>query len=93
MAQRAPRIHTDASEIGRLKHLQAQFEAEMVAELHLVTGKVITGTVPEPPNIQQFLDEEGNEGTNGLLRLDTGDAQVRLVWLDEVERVVRVGTF
>ena len=54
---------------------------------------IVTGTVPEPPNIQQFLDEDGNEGTNGLLRLDCGDAQVRLLWLDEVERVVRVGTF
>lgn len=93
MAQRAPRVHTDAREIGRFKQLQSQFDAEMVAELHLVSGEVVTGTVPEPPNIQQFLDEDGNEGTNGLLRLDCGDAQVRLLWLDEVERVVRVGTF
>jgi hypothetical protein len=92
MAQRAPRIHTDASEIERLKHLQSQFDAAMVVELHLVSGAVVTGTAPEPPNIQQFLDEEGNEGTNGLLRLDTGDGQIHLLWLDELERVVRVGT-
>ena len=93
MSQRAPRIHTDPDAIQRLKTLQLQLDAELLAELHMQDGQVIIGTVVERPNIQQFIDEEGNEGTNGLIRLDAGQEPVQLIWLDEVEHVVRIGSF
>lgn len=93
MSQRAPRIHTDPEAIQRLKALQLQLDAELLAELHMRDGRVIVGTIVERPNIQQFIDEEGNEGTNGLIRLDAGQEPVQLIWLDEVEHVVRIGSF
>lgn len=92
MTQRAPRIHTEADAIERLKALQLQLGGETVVELHLRTGEVLVATVPERPTVQQFLDAEGNEGTNGVVRLDTGDAGVHLIWLDEVDHVVRLGS-
>ncbi len=92
MTQRAPRIHTEAAAIDRLKALQSELDAEMIAELHMQDGSVLIGTVVERPAIQQFLDSEGNEGSNGLLRLDSGEAPVQLLWLDQVQRVVRIGS-
>jgi hypothetical protein len=92
MTQHAPRVHTEAAAIDRLKALQLQLGGEIVAELHLRTAEVIVATVPERPTVQQFLDADGNEGTNGVVRLDTGDAGVHLIWLDEVDHVVRLGS-
>lgn len=92
MSRIAPRVHTDAPTIARLKELQLAMDAELVAELHLHEGRVVTGTIAERPTLQTFLDEQGNEGANGFIRLDTGDGGVHLLWLDEVEHFVRVGT-
>jgi hypothetical protein len=92
MTQHAPRVHIEADAIDRLKALQLQLGGEIVAELHLRSGEVIVATVPERPTVQQFLDADGNEGTNGMVRLDTGDAGVHLIWLDEVDHVVRLGS-
>lgn len=92
MSKIAPRVHTDQESIERLKDLQAALDSELVVELHLRGGATLTGTVVERPAILQFEDERGNEGTNGLLPLDTGDKSVHLIWLDEVERFVRLGT-
>ncbi|KRG39383.1 hypothetical protein ARC78_01270 [Stenotrophomonas pictorum JCM 9942] len=92
MSKIAPRVHTDQATIERLKDLQAALDAELVVELHLRGGATLTGTVVERPSILQFLDEGGNEGTNGVLPLDTGGKSVQRVWLDEVEHFQRLGT-
>ena len=88
----APRVHTDPDSIDRLKTLQRELDAELVVELQMRDGSVLRGTLPERPSVQQFFDPDGNEGTNGLFRIDDGDAGVHLYWLDEVERVVRTGS-
>ncbi len=88
----APRVHIDPAAIERLKALQLELDGELVVELQMRDGSVLQGTLPERPTLQQFLDPDGNEGTNGLFRLDNGDAGVHLYWLDEVERVVRIGS-
>lgn len=92
MSKVAPRVHTDHETIERLKDLQMALDAELVVELRLRGGETLTGTVVERPAILQFEDGRGNEGTNGLLPLDTGGKSVRLVWLDEVEHFQRLGT-
>ncbi|RRN79118.1 MULTISPECIES: DUF3247 family protein [Pseudoxanthomonas] len=88
----APRVHSDPQAIERLKALQLELDGELEVEVHMRDGSILRGTLPERPAIQQFLDPDGNEGTNGLFRVDDGDGGMHLYWLDEVERVVRVGS-
>lgn len=88
----APRVHSDPQAIERLKALQLELDGELEVEVHMRDGSILRGTLPERPTIQQFLDPDGNEGTNGLFRVDDGDGGMHLYWLDEVERVVRVGS-
>lgn len=92
MARTAPRIHLDQATINRLKELQRGLDAEMRVELHMHDGSVLVGVLPERPTVQQFLDAQDNEGTNGQLRLDTGDGGFHLVWLDEIDSFTRLGT-
>ncbi|RRN55842.1 DUF3247 family protein [Pseudoxanthomonas sp. SGNA-20] len=88
----APRVHSDPQAIERLKALQLELDGELEVEVHMRDGSILRGTLPERPAIQQFLDPDGNEGTNGLFRVDDGDGGMHLYWLDEAERVVRVGS-
>lgn len=92
MSRTAPRVHVDQPGIDQLKELQRVLDAEMVVELHLHDGTVLAGTLPDRPTVQQFFGPDGTEGTNGQLRIDTGDGGIHLVWLDEVERFVRLGS-
>lgn len=92
MTKIVDRVHTDPAEIDRLKMLQKELDAELIVELHMRDGRLLVGTVVERPAVMQFVDGAGNEGTNGLIRFDQGDGGVHLVALDEVDRVVRVGT-
>lgn len=92
MTRMIERVHTDAATIEHLKALQLELEAEMVTELHLHDGRVLRGVVPERPTVMQFADMQGQEGTNGVLRLDCGDGGVHLLLLDEIDHVVRLGS-
>ncbi len=86
------RVHRDQETIDRLKSLQKELDAELIVELHMDDGRVVRGTVVERPALMQFVDREGNEGTNGLLRFDSGDGGVELMLIDDIVRVVRVGS-
>lgn len=92
MARIAPRVHTDAASIQRLKALQKALDGELVATLRLSDGRTVNGTIPERPTLQQFFDPEGNEGTNGLLPLDIPGQGLRLLWLDEVVDFIPAGS-
>ena len=92
MSRTAPRVHQDQAVIERLKQLQAQLDAELVVQLQLADGSTLSGTVPERPSVQQFLDAGGNEGTNGQLLIDTGARGRRTVWLDQVLGFTRLGS-
>ena len=92
MTKIVDRVHTDAAGIARLKALQLELDAELVVELHLRDDRVLVGTVVERPALMTMVDAEGKEGINGLLRFDPGDGGMHLVALDNVLRVVRVGS-
>lgn len=92
MTKLIARVHTDQKTIERLKALQVELDGEMAAELHLVDGRVLRGVLPERPSVMQFVDASGQEGTNGILRLDAADGEIHLLLLDEVDRVVRLGS-
>ncbi len=86
------RVHHDQATIDRLKTLQQELDAELVVELHMDDGQVLEGTVVERPALMQFVNREGNEGLNGLLRFDQGNGGVDLLLIDAIARVVRVGS-
>ncbi|AWH24089.1 DUF3247 family protein [Stenotrophomonas sp. YAU14D1_LEIMI4_1] len=92
MSRIAPRIHTDPAQIARLESLLPQLEGETQVELTLQDGRRLLGTVAVRPTVQQFRNDAGDEGTNGLLRLDDYDAPVQqhYVWLDEIASVRRL---
>lgn len=92
MSRIAPRVYSDQQEIERLKALQLELDGELVVQLQMRDGSLLRGTLPERPTVQQFFDPQGNEGTNGMFRLDPGDGGVHLYWLDEVEHILRVGS-
>jgi len=92
MSRTAPRIHVEQADIERLKALQLALDAELVVELHMRGGATLVGTLVDRPTVQQFRDAQGNEGTNGQVRIDLGDGDIRDLWLDEVERFTRLGS-
>jgi len=85
-------VHTDQAMIDRLKALQQELDAELHAELHMQDGTVLRGTVVERPSIVQAVDGNGLEGSSAIVRFDTGDAQVHLIALDRISKVVRLGS-
>jgi len=92
MARTAPRVHIAQAEIEQLKALQLALDAELVVELRMKDGRVLTGTVTERPSVQQFRGPGEEEGTNGQVPLDVPGQGVQLLWLDEIEGFTRLGT-
>ncbi len=92
MARTAPRVHTAQADIEQLKALQLLLDAELVVELRMKDGSVLRGTVTERPAVQQFRDLDEQEGTNGQVPLDVPGEGVKLLWLDEIEYVTRLGS-
>ena len=92
MSRTAPRIHVEQADIERLKALQLALDAELMVELHMRDGTTLVGTLVDRPTVQQFRDAQGNEGTNGQVRIDLGGGDIRDLWLDEVERFTRLGS-
>ena len=91
MAQLADRVHSDAVETARLAALSARLDDEERVALTLVDGSRMSGVVVARPVLQTFLDADGNEGINAVLRLDDASdpARYRSIWLDEVLDVQR----
>jgi hypothetical protein len=48
--------------------------------------------LPERPSVQQFLDEAGNEGTNGTFKFESSDGQSHLLVLGDVVAVEQLGS-
>ena len=92
MSQVADRVCTSAEEIARLEKLVTQLPDEARVELVLEDGTSLAGAVAVRPTVQTFLDPEGQEGINGLLRLDDAADPSRLhwVWLDRIREVRRL---
>lgn len=89
MTQRADRVYTDAQDIRHLDALIAPLADEMRVRLTLIDGSEIIGIVTVRPSLQTFLDEDGEEGVNAVLRLDPlrPPCETRYLWLDEVAAI------
>lgn len=89
MSQQAPRVHTSQAEIESLQALIVKLREGVRVELLLDDGSRVLGTVTVQPTLQVFRDDDEQEGSNSLLRLDDIDdpAQQHLVWLDTIEQI------
>ncbi|UPG84353.1 DUF3247 family protein [Luteibacter aegosomatis] len=84
MAQNAKTVFTHPDDMARLDRLVAELAVNARVRVHLVGGGSVEGTVAVTPTVQSFRDEEGTEGTNGVVRLEKPDATV---WLGDMARV------
>lgn len=86
MTQLADRVHTDPEQIQRLRQLIERLPDAGLVDIVLVDGSRQSAVVTVRPSLQTFLDADGNEGVNAVLRLDDPqfDNGSRYLWLDEV---------
>lgn len=86
MTQLANRVYNDSAEIANLEILVARLPSEARVRLHLRDGRQLEATVPERPTVQVFEDIRGNQGMNGVLRVEIDDTP-HYLWLDEIDKV------
>lgn len=86
MTQSADRVYTDPEQIRRLSRLIEQLPDAGLIDIVLVDGSRRNAVVTTRPSLQTFLDADGNEGINAVVRLDDPktDQGSMYLWLDEV---------
>lgn len=97
MSRVAPKVYRDPARISALQALAMQLPQSARVEVTLDDGSSLRGIVSMRPTIQAFFDPRGEEGTNGVFRLeaeragsemDAGPlAGSRYLWLDHIDRV------
>jgi hypothetical protein len=89
----APRVYTAQADIDRLQALIPELPNDRRVEVVLTDGRVFTGVVAARPMTTQFFDADGNEGTNGVVRLEQPaldrpeEARWVDLYLDQIEAV------
>lgn len=86
MTQLADRVYTDPEQIQRLRELIERLPDAGLVDIVLVDGSRQSAVVTVRPSLQTFINAEGDEGVNAVLRLDDPkfDNGSRYLWLDEV---------
>ena len=89
MTRRADRVHADRGRIERMAALCSHLDEEERVSVALDDGSQVTGVVLAKPSLQTFLDADGNEGLNAVVKLDDvdGSGRARSYWLDTVVEV------
>ncbi|MGO1893502.1 MAG: DUF3247 family protein, partial [Luteimonas sp.] len=87
-------VYTDDADIARLEGLMEQLPDEARVELLLADGSSVAGVVSVRPTVQTFLDPQGEEGINGVVRIDDAadPSQAHYVWLDVIRDVRPIDT-
>lgn len=89
----APRVYTAQPDIDRLQAMAFELPNDEHVQLTLDDGRVFTGTIAARPITQQFFDPNGDEGTNGTVRLEQSalehptDARWVDLYLDQIVEV------
>ncbi len=84
MSRSAPRVHADPAVIARMEALCDRLEQDARIALRTDGGEWIRGIVSPQPTVQSFFDPDGNEGLNGVVKVETDGGGERYLWLDEV---------
>ena len=92
MGRTAERVYTNDADIARMEALMEQLPDEARVELLLEDGSSVTGVVSVRPTVQAFLDPKGEEGINGVVRIDDAadPSRAHYVWLDVIREVRRL---
>ena len=92
MGRNAERVYTDDADIARMDRLMEQLPDEARVELPLADGSSVAGVVSVRPTVQTFLDPQGEEGINGVVRIDDAadPSRAHYVWLDVIREVRRL---
>lgn len=88
MTQLADRVYRDAAQIERLSALVAQLPDAGLTDLQLIDGSWRAAVVVVRPSLQTFLDPDGREGVNAVVRIDDpASGRSDYLWIDEIARV------
>ncbi|KAF1008208.1 MAG: hypothetical protein GAK28_01187 [Luteibacter sp.] len=89
MSREADTVHTDPVSIQRLDALVKDLPDNAKVVLHLRDGGRVEGIVAVMPTVQDFVDDKGVEGLNGVVKLIDNDrpAWSATVKLDTIVRV------
>lgn len=92
MGRTAERVYTDDATIARMERLVEELPDEARVELLLADGGSVAGVVSVRPTVQAFLDPKGEEGINGVVRIDDAadPARAHYIWLDAIREVRRL---
>lgn len=85
MTRAAPRVHAEQAVIDRMEAIATRLEQDMRVELRTDRGESFRGMVSMTPTVQSFFDADGEEGLNGVARIELEDGGGdRYLWLDEI---------
>jgi ATP-dependent Lon protease len=84
--------HSEQAVIEQLKALQRELDAEAEFEFHMKDLTSFKAVVVERPALIVGVDERGQEGLSGLVRVDTQSGESRLIKLDAIDHVTRLGS-
>jgi hypothetical protein len=89
MGREADTIHTDKGTISRLEALIHELRDNAKVVIHLQDGSTVQGIVAVVPTVQTFVDANGTEGINGVVKLIDNDRPnwSATVALDTITRV------
>jgi hypothetical protein len=89
MGREADTVHTDQGSIARLQALVKDLPDNAKVRLHLHDGSTVEGIVTVVPTVQNFVDADGVEGVNGVVKLIDNDrpSWSATVSLDTIARV------
>lgn len=92
MEKLAPHLFTSTTDIARIEQLATRLAGSVRVRIGLHDAKVITGTVAEQPIVQMFRDPAGNEGMNGVVRLEDPDVPLwtAYLWLSDIDTIERL---
>lgn len=94
MGQFAECVYTDQADIALLEDRATQLPDEAKVEVVLIDGSKLQGVVATRPVVQVFHDSAGEEGINGMVRIDDArdPERTHYVWLDEILEVHQAGS-
>lgn len=100
MSRIAPTVYRDPATIAALQRMAMRLPQSARVEIGLDDGTWLRGIVSMRPTIQAFFNARGDEGTNGVVRIEVERAGTtmeagpasgsRYVWLDHIGDVRRV---
>lgn len=91
MTRRAERVCAEREAVERMTRLLPLLDEEAHVRVTLDDGRQISGVVLVKPGLQTFVDADGNEGVNSVVKLDdiNGSGRAGSYWLDTFVEVTR----